>query len=124
MDNFSCVSSFVITAYPFISLPVAANVRIANTGSASVISLSLWKYSHTSTSDFAPTAMAFPSSSTEPPPTAKTASTFSFLAFSIPSLVWLSTGLGFTPPCSIHWMPFSFKLDITLSYKPIFLIDD
>ncbi|MNU07989.1 hypothetical protein D3C72_2538410 [compost metagenome] len=37
MANFSLVSSLVTTAPLFISLPVAARVRMANTGSAASI---------------------------------------------------------------------------------------
>jgi hypothetical protein len=67
------------------SLPAAGIVKITPTLSASVISCFLSQKSQKSPSYSAPAAIALAESITDPPPTAKIKSTFSFLHKSIPS---------------------------------------
>ena len=82
---FSFVSSFVITHELLISEPDAAIVKIAPTGICFVGFFSPILNNQGLWSTKAPSDMLLAESNTDPPPTAKIKSTFSFLAISTPS---------------------------------------
>ena len=122
MKNFSCVSSLVTTAEQFISLPVAARVRMANTGNAD--SMRAWPVNSSQTSPAwaTPAAIAFTLSSTEPPPTLRMASTCWARARAMPSRTVDSSGLLTMPPSSTKAMPCSARRCVTTSNRPSRLI--
>ena len=121
MANFSFIASFVTTAPPFISEPVAASVMMSKIISASFGHLPV-KKSQTSPLYLTPAATTLAVSSTEPPPMASTLSTPCFLAKFIASFTLLSTGFDFTPPILQNSMPFALRLFVATSKSPFCMI--
>ena len=123
VPNFWWVARFEITAPLFISLPVAANVKIVTNGNAPPWYFRRCKTkSQASPSNLVAAATTFAQSIVEPPPTAKITSTFSLRQISAPRRTVSTRGFGSTPANSKTSLPFAFSCSITLSYKPIFLI--
>ena len=114
------VSSFVITPYEFISEPVAARVRTAPRGTASVHTTPFVKKSHTSFLYLTPAAIALEASITLPPPTASIKSTPSALQISIPSYTLFRRGLGLIPVSSTKETPaflISFRTSSNIPFR-------
>ena len=112
-------ASLLITVFFDASLPAAGMVRTTAMGSTFALGRFVVKSSHTSSSMQAPFAIAFAESMTDPPPTASTQSTPSFLHRATPSRTSSISGFGRTPPSFTHSTPAASSDAQTRSMSPL-----